>query len=240
MTSYILQCHRFRCRCFYRIVFTNPFFFLAAEWWICEDDGILLTLGHIMNILIKGVGSYEIWNEDVVQNHIHITNQERQRLFLFAEECFGLKRSPRADIFCRVFVKILEALNQKTTRANKWVKNGVAELRVHDFYHQANNGARRINLTRPAALTSHSLQDFFIHLREKVRVFEMMFFNLVQNLNDLKQVVWRINLVVKFAEKLRNFVFFFRALECLEIREQFFVDEVYEFSLIFPILFRPR
>ena len=67
-----------------------------------------------------------------------------------------------------LLLQVLERLDEKAAGAAGWVEDHFAELGVHDFHHEADDGAGRVELAGIAGGVAHLLEHGLVEMAEGV------------------------------------------------------------------------
>ena len=137
-----------------------------------------------------------------------------------------------SDLLADYVPHVFKTLRQKAACAAAGVIDRLANLRVHDVDHRADDFARREELAAVVSLFAHFQQQTLIHLgkRENVRGVHRLVAQFVDLVQHVTEILFRINPAAfhsghHFADDLlaRRGVRFF--LQPLQMGEQFFVYE---------------
>ena len=102
-----------------------------------------------------------------VQEQIHLRQQIGQRLGLAAEDALRLQHLPILDRLA-LLLQVLERLDEKSAGAAGRVEDHFAESGVHHFDHEADDGARRVELAGVAGGVAHLFEHRLVEMAERV------------------------------------------------------------------------
>ncbi len=102
---------------------------------------------------------------DAVQDHVHDRDDVGQRLLLLAEERTLLERLEIRGRQLLLRFEVIKRLAQEAGRTAGPVVNPLADLRLDDLHHGANQRARRVILAPVAAGVAHVLDLGFVQVR---------------------------------------------------------------------------
>ena len=207
---------------------------LAAEGRIGEDHVVAVLVLDVADVLGQRVGADDVRRVDAVQDHVHDRRSRRRgasspcRRRSSFEACAGLGRKLVA-----ICVEIVEGLAEKARRAAGAVIDALADLRLDDLDHGADERARRVIFAAVPARIAHVAELGFVEVRKLVLLLLRAEAERVDEFERVAQRVAALELVFDFAEDLADLVFdrvgaLGALLEALQVREQLAVDEVDE------------
>ena len=165
-----------------------------------------------------------------MQDHVHDCNNVGEAFLFLAVEGLGLQRF---ELFGGelLVTQIFIGFAQEPSRAYSTVVNRLADLRVNDFDHRANQWAWCVVFTTVAPGITHAFDLVFIQGRQLMALvlrLETKFVNVFQR---IAQRITTLNLVFQLTKDLTDLVFdlvgrICLLLERLQIRKKIVIDEL--------------
>src|SRR5262249_4037605 len=116
------------------------------------------------------------------------SEQIGQWFCLAAEDALGLKSLPVLDGFA-LLLQVFECLDQKAAGAAGGIEYYFAELRVHDFNHEADDRARCVELAGIAGGVAHLLEHGLVEMAEGVNLVAAGEVNVVYLINHVAEEI---------------------------------------------------
>ena len=137
---------------------------------------------------------------NAVKDHVHDRNDVGQRLFLLSVKALLLERFQilrRQSLFV---LHVIERFTQETRRSASIVANAFTDFRFDHLDHGANQRPGRVILAAVPASVAHVLDLGFVQMRQLVLLGLRTEPQSVNVVDDLAQVVARLNPVLDLAE----------------------------------------
>ena len=177
----------------------NALFLLAAEGRIGEDHIDAVFLADLRELEAQGVAGVDLRRVQPVQQQVHLAEQIRQRLRLAAGDGVVLQALAVGDGLHLLF-EMAVRLDQKPARAAGRVEHGFAKARIGDFHHEADDGARRVELAGVARRVAHFAEHGFVERAEGVKLVRRREVNAADLVDDVAQQVAALHAVIDALE----------------------------------------
>ena len=169
-----------------REVGRNVSLFLAAERRISQNDVDLLAahLGHRMG---QRVAAHDVGPVDLVQQHVHLAQQERHRLLLEAPQLFLDAAQLRPGL--GLGAHVLEGPDQEPAGPDRRVEHRLAHLRVDALNDEPHQRTRGVELAGIACRVTHLTKHRLVEVGHRVDVIGRREVHLVDLVHQVTQQV---------------------------------------------------
>ena len=180
--------------------------FRTSKGRIGQDDILAVFLLHLCHVLGQRVATDDVRRLHPMENHVHRSDDVRQRLLLLAEEGLFLQYLVvvRAFDFLR---HVGKGLAKEACRATSRVVDRLAYLRVDHLHDGTNERARRVVLAAVAPCIAHALNLRLIEQRHLMFVLCALEVQRIHEIDDFAQVVAAGNLIAQLGENLTYLIF---------------------------------
>ena len=166
----------------------DAFLFLAAEGRVGEDDVHAVAFADVGELEAEGVAGVDLRGVEAVQEQVHLAEEIRQRLRLAAEEGF-LLQDFAVGHGLHLFAEVVVGFDQEAAGAAGGVEDGFAQARVGDGDHEADDGARGVELAGIAGGIAHLAEHGFVQGAQGVQLVAGGEVDAVQLVDDIAQEV---------------------------------------------------
>ena len=214
-------------------VLLDFFAFLAAERRIGKNHIAAFAVLDVREVFRKAIGVDDVGDFDPMQDQVHDRDHVSQRLLLLSVEGLFLKRLEFLGGQAFFLFHVVERLAQEPRRPASVVANALTDFWLDHLDHRSDERSASVVLAAVATRVAHVLDFGFVQVRKLMLLVLGTELQLVDMVDDLPQVVARLNLVLDFAENFTDLVFdrigARRLLfEAVQVGNQFVVDEVPE------------
>ena len=171
-----------------REIALDAFLFLAAERRVGEDHVHAIAFADVGELETEGVAGVNLRGVEAVQEQIHLAKQVRERLGFATEERTFLENASVGDGF-DLFGKVVEGFDEEATGAAGGVEHGFAQVWVGDGDHEADDGARGVELAGIAGGIAHLAEHGFVEGAQRVQFIAGGEVDAVELVDDIAQEV---------------------------------------------------
>ena len=177
----------------------DAFLLLAAEGRVGEDDVHAVALADVGELEAEGVAGVNLRGVEAVQEQVHLAEQIRQRLGFAAEERAFLQEAAVGDGF-DLLGQVVVGFDEEAAGAAGGVEHGFAQARIGDGDHEADDGARGVELAGIAGGIAHLAEHGFVEGAEGVQLVAGGEVDAVELVDDVAQQVAADHPVLHAAE----------------------------------------
>ena len=205
---------------------------VGPERRIRKDEIDLLRRLDVGKVLGERVREQDVRRLDSVEDHIHRADDERKRLLLLAEQHL-LLHSLAVTRRLAELDEVGERLAEKARRTARAVVYLLADLRLENIDHRADERTRRVVFAAVASRVAHAADADFVERAHLVLVFARLELEVVHLVEDVAHHVAARQLALYAAEDFADLVLYrvrrgIGSLERAQVRKELVAHEVEE------------